>query len=451
MKEFLTNSWSMCGQLGSRAFALTAVTIAMAGCTAPESSEESAPPAVVQPSGEGGKGDVFGSDDRLDVYSLDEASTLRVATKSVAAMVPRHRLSFGADLIELAEPPETLQTEKYLCDDAKFASQPVIASCSGFLVAPDILITAGHCVKQGSTSIQALCEDTAWIFDLAYDDEAAAVVGAVPTINPENVYGCAEVLAYESQECTADYAVVRLDREVVGRTPLTIQPDRPALGELVSTIGFPSGIPMKVAPGTVVDMSYYTSLDSFEATVDGFGGNSGGPVVDPDGSVRGILVCGNSLPEYVAGGDGCWRTSRCDADGTCRGMGVYAIDNLSAFLDCRTAQMDTPDLECAQLLPSYPECDPYAPDCEAGKTCQFAPRIADFRCLASTENITEVGENCYLDACPSGALCVKKAGMSARSTDVQCHTMCQSDECGRRESCGPIEWRYDQARVCYPR
>lgn len=448
MKEYLANSWSMRGRRGFRTLAYTGLMVAMASCTTPESNEESAPPTLGQPSGEGGKGDVFGSDDRLDVYSLEESSTLRAATKAVAAMVPRSRLNFDAEIITLAEPPETLQIDKYLCDDAKFASQPVIASCTGFLVAPDILITAGHCVKQGSTSIEALCAESTWIFDLAYEDEAAATAGDIPTFDPENVFGCAEVLAYESQECTADYAVVRLDREVVGRTPLTIQPTRPELGELVSAIGFPSGIPMKVAPGTVADMSYYTSVDSFEATVDGFGGNSGGPIVDPDGSVRGILVCGNSLPEYVSGANGCWRTSQCDTDGTCRGMGVYAMDNLSAYLECHATQTDT---DCAEFLPSYPECDPHAPVCEPGKTCQFAPRISKFRCLASTENVTEVGQNCYLDACPSGALCVKKSGMNARSTDVQCHTLCQSDECGRRESCGPIEWRYDQARVCYPR
>ncbi len=451
MKDSLANSWSMFSKIGFRAFAWSAMTIAMTSCTGPESGEGSEPPAFVQPSGEGGKGDVFGTDDRQDVYSLEENSAIRLATDAVAAMVPRRFLSIGPDSVELAEQPSTLQTEKFLCDDAKFANQPVIAGCSGFLVAPDILITAGHCVKQGSTSIEELCAESTWIFGMLYDNEAAATAGEVPTFKPENVYGCAEVLAWQSEECTADYAIVRLDREVTDRTPLTIKADRPALGDPVSAIGFPSGMPMKVAPGGVANMSYYTSVDSFEATVDGFGGNSGGPIVDPDGSVRGILVCGNALPEYVPSGDGCWRTSRCDADGTCRGMGVYAMDNLTAYLDCHTApEADT--AECAELLPSYPKCDPYAPVCDAGKTCQFALRVSGFRCLASTENITQAGENCYLDACSSDSLCVKKPGMNSRSTDVQCQTLCQSsDDCGRRENCGPVEWRYDQARVCYPR
>lgn len=441
MKEWLPNLWPMLW---------TAAAVAMVGC-APDSGQESEPPpSSIQPANGGGKGDVFGTDDRREASSYDETSPIRVATQAVAALVPRSRLNIGTDTVEPAEPPETLKEAKYLCEDERFGAQPTIAGCTGFLVAPDILITAGHCVKQGSTSIMAGCEDAAWIFGLEYADEAAAAAGTVPTINSEDVYGCAEVLAWQSEECTADYAVVRLDREVIGRTPLTIEGLRPDLDQSVFAIGFPSGLPMKVAPGNIANMSYYTSVDSFEATVDGFGGNSGGPVIDLDGSVRGILVCGNSLPEYVPSADGCWRTSKCDADGTCRGMGVYAMDNLTAYLDCHTSQADP--AVCAALLPSYPECDPYAPSCEEGKTCQFAPRVSSFRCLASTENITSVGENCYLNACPSNALCVKPPGLNSRSTDVQCHTLCQSsDDCGRRENCGPIEWRFDQARVCYPR
>lgn len=432
----------------------TIALVAFSGCVTPEPGEEHGQepetPEFVQPSGNGGKGDVFGTDDRVEVHELEAGSAIRAATDSVAAMIPRSRLDIELDAVVPFETPETLQESRDLCADEKFVSQPVVAGCSGFLVAPDLLLTAGHCVEEDNESVESLCAGMAWVFGLKYDDPAAAEAGTFPTVAPDDVYRCAEVIAWASEDCSADYAFVRLDREVEGRTPLVVAPERPAVGDPVFTVGFPSGIPMKVAPGAVADMSYYTSGDSFEATVDGFGGNSGGPVLDTEARVRGILVCGNSLPPYVSSGDGCWRTSRCRDDGTCRGMGAYAIDNVSDYLACTTSGTDSAD--CADLLPHYRECDPYAPTCEAGTTCRFTSRVSGFRCLASTEHVTGVGENCYLDTCSEDALCFMESGFSARSSDAQCRALCQSDDdCGRREECGPIQWRYDQARICTSR
>ena len=39
-----------------------------------------------------------------------------------------------------------------LCDDKLFRNQPIGAFCSGFLVADDIIATAGHCVEEDNVT-----------------------------------------------------------------------------------------------------------------------------------------------------------------------------------------------------------------------------------------------------------------------------------------------------------
>ena len=71
-----------------------------------------------------------------------------------------------------------------------------------------------------------------------------------------------------------DYAVVHLDRPVVGRLPVPVQ-DLPApviLGQRVTLIGFGSGIPAKIDMGGHVIKSNQGSLDFFVASTDSFGG-----------------------------------------------------------------------------------------------------------------------------------------------------------------------------------
>ncbi|PIP90066.1 MAG: hypothetical protein COW01_09305 [Bdellovibrionales bacterium CG12_big_fil_rev_8_21_14_0_65_38_15] len=47
-----------------------------------------------------------------------------------------------------------------VCPTEKFAAQNSIAKCSVFLVAKDLLVTAGHCARSPEE-----CERYAWLFD----------------------------------------------------------------------------------------------------------------------------------------------------------------------------------------------------------------------------------------------------------------------------------------------
>ena len=44
-----------------------------------------------------------------------------------------------------------------MCPDERFAAQPANADCSATLIAPDIMLTAGHCINS--------CGDSRFVFD----------------------------------------------------------------------------------------------------------------------------------------------------------------------------------------------------------------------------------------------------------------------------------------------
>jgi hypothetical protein len=51
------------------------------------------------------------------------------------------------------------------CEGERFVDQPSPGSCSGFLIAPDLLVTAGHC-----SLVQDFCSKFRWVFGFEYDE-----------------------------------------------------------------------------------------------------------------------------------------------------------------------------------------------------------------------------------------------------------------------------------------
>ena len=105
--------------------------------------------------------------------------------------------------------------DRGICADAKFAQQITAANCSGFLVAEDILVTAGHCVTS-----QSDCRKWKWVFNFGVDTPNKAK----HTVSKEDVYSCKEIISRDLSRSTKnDFAVLRLDRKVVNREPLMIR------------------------------------------------------------------------------------------------------------------------------------------------------------------------------------------------------------------------------------
>jgi len=207
--------------------------------------------------------------------------------------------------------PEWLQ----LCTSQPFKGQQKIvdaaAKCSGFLVAPDLLATAKHCVDG---FLGVLCPDWKIVFGFYADANGRNEVVTVPS---SQVYQCTQVVAQGISVGTDDWAVVRVDRAVTGLSPLMVRySGNIALGASVTMAGSPEGLPMKF-----VDQAYVKQNDllqnRFFSSLDSMSGLSGGPVFDATtGNVEGIhatsAVSSNDAWQIdVSNGGRCAKESVC--------------------------------------------------------------------------------------------------------------------------------------------
>jgi hypothetical protein len=221
---------------------------------------------------------IYGDDNRVDTYQ-SPSSLFKQLAASTAAHVPRHNIKIVGNNAELRGP--SLGEVYKLCKKERFYHQPMIANCSGFLVAPDIIATAGHCFDS-----RQQCTQFDWVFNYKVETKNQTNV----TVNASDVYRCKEVIK-QSLSATTDFALIRLDREVVGVSPLEISKTPAKVGTSLVMIGHPSGLPQKITDDAVVKS---VSATEFKANLDAFQINSGSAVLNAQtGELLGILVRGH--------------------------------------------------------------------------------------------------------------------------------------------------------------
>jgi V8-like Glu-specific endopeptidase len=255
---------------------------------------------------------IYGSDDRLDLYQVKDQKVLSLADSTVA-------LFEGAN-VELKDGQAALTTHSYsqsynLCKEEPFYDQEAGAFCSGSLVGPDLVMTAGHCVPTADA-----CPGIKFVFGFGIKSE-----GAQPkAVAASEVYGCGQLIGREQNNTGADWALVKLDRPVTGHAPLKLdRGGEVANGDFLFVIGHPAGLPTKVAGGAKVRDA--SPQGFFVANLDTYGGNSGSAVFNAKtGLVEGILVRGEQ--DYVYKGE-CRVSNVCPADG-CRGEDVTKIGSV---------------------------------------------------------------------------------------------------------------------------
>ncbi|MGZ3774534.1 MAG: trypsin-like serine peptidase [Pseudobdellovibrionaceae bacterium] len=224
---------------------------------------------------------VYGEDDRVEPFNVD-AKEAELA-KSVAGRFSKDHLTLTGDHYEVNR--TTLGAEK--CSSIRFAEQTLGPTCSGFLVSPNLLVTAAHCMTTDDK-----CTDNFWVFDYALKNAGDQSYRSVPA---KNVYKCKQVVAKSYKNFgDVDYAIIQLDRPVTDRKVLQMDfnPNSPALDADTFTAGYPSGLPLKVTlNGKILKNS---NPQSFDSDLDIFHGNSGGPVIDrKTGLVLGIVSLTN--------------------------------------------------------------------------------------------------------------------------------------------------------------
>ncbi len=278
---------------------------------------------------------IYGEDDRKDLYEIKDSNLIESA-RSTAVLVYEDQLIDKGNYYDTVT--ETFKDALGLCPTEPFAHQYSTGFCSGFLVDNKTLVTAGHCVRSESK-----CKSTAFAFDFATKDKN----DPGPTQFPkENVFHCKKLLSSYVNGNGADYAIIELDREVQGRTPLNVRKSGSVKdGDALIVIGYPSGVPVKVAAGANVRSQ---SSGYFVANLDTYGGNSGSAVFNEGtGEVEGILVRGETDFVYQ---NSCRVSNVCDDDG-CRGEDVTRITDVFKSLEeirrteNREAQMRSKKLE----------------------------------------------------------------------------------------------------------
>jgi hypothetical protein len=250
---------------------------------------------------------VYGVDNRKDLYQVTSAA-VRQAAAAVAALVK------ASDLTANADGSFTLATESYqqaydLCGNEPFVGQPIGCFCSGFLVAPDVIATAGHCVKN-----EADLQGIRFVFGFRMNDASTART----SFPAGDVYEGAALIGRQLTASGTDWALVRLDRRVTGRAPVGVRTSgKVGSSQGLFVIGHPCGLPQKYAPGARVRDN--SPGPFFVANLDTYGGNSGSPVFNASNrKVEGILVRGEN--DFVTNGT-CYVSLVCPTTG-CRGEDV---------------------------------------------------------------------------------------------------------------------------------
>ncbi|MCB9506967.1 MAG: trypsin-like peptidase domain-containing protein [Myxococcales bacterium] len=401
---------------------------------------------------------IYGGDDRVELLESGDPRAGRAAS-ALLAVVDADRVTIDGSTIELDAPP--VGAALGLCDDVRFAEQPTLARCSAALVAPDIALTAAHCVENARD-----CAANVFVAGWALGAD-----GAAPSVASSEVYRCVEVLHSDirgSRGMRLDFAFVRLDRPVAGGTPLPIRLDPSPLeiGAPLMLASFPWGLPAKVDATARVEDDRDGARDFFVLAADAFEGSSGGPLLDAAGAIAGVLVRGEGDVEPRGDCD----TARV-IDGPGAESATYAAWAVRALCAARPVDelCDGRDV-CGRAPPSDAceaetcvECDALAP---SEWTCVEATFAAadgcDCRCGAYDPDCDDpttpvfgcaVGEACGTDAMclalPDGGVTDEWSCNPARWLDGVCDCDCgAADPDCQPDACDDHTERRSGGRGC---
>lgn len=209
-----------------------------------------------------------------------------------------------------------------ICQSEPLAkAPPLVTACTGFLIAPDILVTAGHCMVTSGIvrdTKNSQCEAFSFVFGYHYEDienkklapitgqqiaHCKKVIYAAHLTEPDNKTG--------NLNFGKDVAIVQLDRKMPFKPFNLVEKsisEKDFAPSQISMQGHPFGMPLAESKGVTLKHkgSYLLSaINSFPA-------NSGSAVKDKSDEVIGLLVRGypDSLIENQA--HKCSVHNRCD-------------------------------------------------------------------------------------------------------------------------------------------
>ena len=258
---------------------------------------------------------VYGQDGRIDFFAMNDPQLKNMARSTVAFIDSRHLVY---DSVFNVYNLENAEASVSFCSTEKFQRQPKFADCSGSLIARDLVLTAGHCIKDPDD-----CRKTKIVFDYTLD----TVSKNLNRLRADDVYTCKKIIASSNSKNSTDFALIQLDRPAAGRSPLELSSKPLTYQDPLMLIGHPMGLPTKFTMNGKVRSLIPEHF--FTASLDAFSGNSGSAVFDQNTKkIVGILVRGESDFDRR---NGCYVAKQCDENG-CRGEDVTRISEVLKYL-----------------------------------------------------------------------------------------------------------------------
>lgn len=238
---------------------------------------------------------------------------------------------------------KTVEERYRTCPDFRFSSQISAAFCSGILVAPQVVLTAAHCMK---TYDDRTCALSSFVFGYSSDVESRSV----KTVGQSQVYRCQKILAINdlNTKTKLDYALVQLDRPVEGVDPVSMPEtiENPLNIEMdVYTVGYPIGTTKKLARGFVREFSKESGHPL--AALDVYFGNSGSPIFNgKTNELVGLLSRGED--DFIETKKGCQTPKKCP-DGGCLGETLIPLEKI--INDAKGSLSSLPEEERSLVYP----------------------------------------------------------------------------------------------------
>lgn len=255
---------------------------------------------------------IYDIDDRQDIYQVKNNEVLpnSMATTSLWRFTDvLHKGTYYK-----------LNTQEFgykymLKPGTRFYNQPIGAFCSGVLVAPDIIATAGHCIKEPL----AVYGSPVFVFGYQMDGPRT------PVTMVNKVYIAEKIIARKLLKTGEDFCLIKLKEPVKYIRPVTLSTDQVKKGDKLYMLGHPTGLPQKYTPNGIVN-----NVDGFTYTVtlDAFGGNSGSPVFNKKHELVGLLVRG--AQDFIW--EGSYRIENRVRSNNWNGEGVVSIDLFKDYI-----------------------------------------------------------------------------------------------------------------------
>ena len=259
---------------------------------------------------------IYGNDNRRLIRDLNSNNSVEQTylnySKAILAQIPTWRITEQTKNSIIIE-TKTLKNGLKFCSDENFLDEPIVSSCTAFLVAPNLILTAGHCIKDKFD-----CKKNTWVLDYHNNDDNLYIDNKI-SFPKEKTFQCAELIT-QAENQKVDYALIRLDRSIDDRPSLKIRKNgKTDSKEPLILLGHPLGMPLMVSDQIFIRDNSLENV--FKTNADAFSGNSGSPLIGLNsGLVEGILIRGDDDFNLDAK-ENCNKAVKCN-DKECRGETV---------------------------------------------------------------------------------------------------------------------------------